>query len=291
MSGKGGTGKTTLTASFAYLSRKEIEAPLAVADADVDAANLHLLFGFKHYDKLPYTGGKKAYLTPSKCTGCTECVKICRFEAIRISNGFISINPLFCEGCNACVRFCKEGAIRLETVHSGWLRYGTALDTVFVDGELFPGEETSGKLVTEVRVQADTLAEKEKLRSILIDGAPGIGCPAISSITATSHVFIVTEPSGSGLHDLERMIATTKYFRIPYSVIINKYNLKHEYSDIVEKKVKEEAAEVIGKIPFDDAVVEASRKGVPVVLYGGKASEAIKSIWSDVVRPKFFESV
>jgi MinD superfamily P-loop ATPase len=158
MSGKGGTGKTTVTASFAYLSKADQDRTISLADADVDAANLHLLMQLKRFSKQRYFGGKKAFITSSECNGCGDCVMICRFDAIRVINGRAVINPLFCEGCNACVRFCHRVALRMENVHSGWIRYGKALDIVFSDGELFPGEETSGKLVTEVRKKADELA-------------------------------------------------------------------------------------------------------------------------------------
>ncbi len=289
MSGKGGTGKTTVAASFAFLSKRHAENRIVIADADVDAANLHLLLSFQCENKDRYIGGKKAFVESGRCVGCGECELVCRFEAIRMENGCARINPLFCEGCQACVFACRYDAIAMESVHSGWLRSGKALGRIFVDGELFPGEETSGKLVTEVRKRANAYAETEEAPSVLIDGAPGIGCPAISSITGTHAIIIVTEPSASGWHDLERMMETAEHFQVPYSVILNKDDLSERYSRFVEEELKRKQVDIIGRIPFDENVVIATRRGVPVVQMEGPASEALYRIWKAKIQPLFSE--
>jgi len=285
MSGKGGTGKTTVAASFAYLSKTHPESPIVIADADVDAANLHLLLAFRCENKDQYVGGKKAFVEPSRCVGCGECESVCRFEAIKMEESCARINPLFCEGCKACVFACKYDAISMESVHSGWLRDGSAIGLPFVDGDLFPGEETSGKLVTEVRKRANENAEREKIPSVIVDGAPGIGCPAISSITGTYAIIIVTEPSASGWHDLERMMETADHFKVPYSVMINKSDLNETYSQWVEEKLKQKGVDVIGSLPFDENVMIATRKGIPVIQMGGPAAEALARIWRTKILP------
>jgi MinD superfamily P-loop ATPase len=289
MSGKGGTGKTTVAASFAYLAQRPPTTRIVIADADVDAANLHLLLDFRCENQERYFGGKKAIIEPTRCVGCGLCEPVCRFFAIHMENDLAHINSLTCEGCKACVFACPHDAITMEAMQSGWLRDGSAIGIPFADGELFPGEETSGKLVTEVRKLADGKALKEAAASVLVDGAPGIGCSAIASITGARALIIVTEPSKSGWHDLERMMETAKHFNVHYSVIINKYDISEAYTQFVKENLKRRNADIIGLIPFDERVVEATRKGVPVVQIGGAASEAITRIWDTTIRPLLLE--
>ncbi len=289
MSGKGGTGKTTVAASFAYLAQRPPTTQIVIADADVDAANLHLLLDFQCENQEQYFGGKKAIIEPTRCVGCGLCEPVCRFFAIHMENGLAHINSFTCEGCKACVFACPHDAITMETMQSGWLRDGSAVGIPFADGKLFPGEETSGLLVTEVRKLADGKAKQKATPSVLVDGAPGIGCSAIASITGAHALIIVTEPSKSGWHDLERMMETAKHFKVPYSVIINKFDISEAFTEYVKENLKQRNVDIIGLIPFDEHVVEATRKGMPVVQMIGPASEAITRIWDTTIRPLLLE--
>ena len=282
VSGKGGTGKTTLSGSFAYLARDAV-----ILDADVDASNLHLLFPVQVETKMPYSGGKKAFVDEARCTGCGICQELCRFEAIALDGGVARVNPFSCEGCNACAVFCPETAIHMEPVQAGWVQRGNVSGMPLVDGELFPGEETSGGLVATVRKEGQGIAQQHKYGKILIDGAPGTGCPTTSSITYTDFVVIVTEPSQSGLHDLERIVRTVDHFAIPKGVVINKYDLEEGTSARIEQYCATEGIPLMGKVPFDPEVVRAIREARPVVTQPSPAAHAIRELWEEVQRRVF----
>ncbi|MGB6068222.1 MAG: ATP-binding protein [Desulfomonilaceae bacterium] len=272
ISGKGGTGKTTLTAAFAYLARNKV-----LADCDVDAPDLHILALPEIIQREDFRGGIKAYIDVDKCIKCGACIEGCRFNAI--SDEF-HVNPLACEGCGVCFHLCPESAITLkETVNGTWYISQTRFGPM-VHASLFPGEENSGKLVALVRNQAKVLAGKRQSKLILVDGAPGVGCPVISSVTGADHVIIVTEPTLSGLHDMERALQLVQGFRIPASVIINKWDINPDVAERIEELSKKKDANVLGRIPYDPQVVKALVQLRCVVENGtSPAANSIREIW------------
>ncbi|GAB6189268.1 ATP-binding protein [Marinitoga arctica] len=281
VSGKGGTGKTTLSSSFGELLNNAV-----LADCDVDAANLNLMFNGELKEKHDYYGGKKAIIDQNKCDKCGICKNVCRFEAITFENGIYDVDPYACEGCNACVIACPQDAIRLETALSGEYYYSSVNgEKDIVHANLNPGEETSGGLVAEVRKLAMEKAKEKGKDIVLIDGAPGIGCPATSSITATDYVVIVTEPTSSGLHDLKRIIETVRHFRRDFGVVINKYDLNPVVSKEIINYCISDEIEVLGEIPFDETVEKSNLEINPVVNYeNSPAAESIKEIFDKVMK-------
>ncbi len=276
ISGKGGTGKTIISAAFASLARNKI-----LVDCDVDAANLYLLLHPEIQESHSFSGGKRADLIQDKCTGCGECLDVCRFSAITEGHdGEIIIDPISCEGCGVCYHVCPVEAIEMENNISGeWFisktRYGP-----FVHARLGIGEENSGKLVTEVRKKAKELAEKNNLDFVIIDGPPGIGCPVIASLSGTDLALIVTEPTLSGIHDMERVAQTAQHFKIPTACCINKYDINPENSAIIEDWCQKNAIPLVGKIPFDEDVIRSMVNLVPLPEYSNNAASIeIKKIW------------
>ena len=276
ISGKGGTGKTTLVGSFAALAENKV-----IADCDVDAPDLHLLLHPEIIKKEEFKGLKVAVMDKTLCSECGTCEETCRFNAIALTeeSGY-AVNPARCEGCGACVFTCPQEALTLKERVSGYAfisktKYGT-----MAHAELNIAEEASGKLVTVVRNNAQQVAEKESCELILIDGAPGIGCPVIASLTGVDLALIVTEPTMSGLHDLERILDVTRHFGIGSVVCINKYDINEENSKRIAEFCRQRGVEVVGKIPYDSVVTEAMVAGKPVVEFSeGKVSDAIKDVW------------
>lgn len=272
VSGKGGTGKTTLSGSLSVLFDS-----IVMADCDVDAPNLHLILENKLIEKYEYFGGKKAEISDS-CISCGICEKYCRFDAV-IRGGPYSVDPYACEGCGMCVAVCPADAITLKDNKSGDYFLSQSNGIPLVHALLTPGEETSGGLVAEVRKLAIKVAEEEKKEVIIIDGAPGIGCPATSSITGTTYVLVVAEPTVSGNHDLARIVETIKHFKRDFGIVINKWDLNKSKSSFIESWCGANGIEIIGKIPFDEQVEKATIMGKPVVsIKGSKAAEAIVRI-------------
>ncbi len=274
ISGKGGAGKTSLTAAFAVLAENKV-----LADCDVDAADLHILTDPKVKNREDFIGGVKAVIDSEKCVQCGQCIDVCRFESI--SPDF-NVSPFTCEGCGVCSHICPEQAIELvEPVNGRWFISSTRFGPM-VHAELNPGEENSGKLVALVRNQARVLAEQAGHDLILVDGAPGIGCPVISSITGADCVIIVTEPSLSGVHDMERVLKLAKGFNLPISIVVNKADINSELTAKIETFAKEVDASFLGKIPYDPDVTRAmvQRRSV-VEVYDGPASAAIREIWNN----------
>ncbi|AKI97728.1 ATP-binding protein [Kosmotoga pacifica] len=273
VSGKGGTGKTTLSGSLSFLFENHV-----MADCDVDAPNLHLLMEPKLLEKHEYFGGKKAEIGNS-CTSCGACMDVCRFSAI-IPGTTYKIDPYACEGCNACVLICPEGAITLKESKSGDYFLSKSGDLPLSHALLFPGEETSGGLIAEVRKLALKVAEQKNRKYVVIDGAPGIGCAASSSITGVNYVVIVAEPTISGMHDLQRIVETTRYFRRNFGIVINKFDLNEVKTDEIICWCEKEGIEVLGKIPFDPEVRNSAIKAEPVVKNEkSPATRAIREIF------------
>jgi len=275
ISGKGGTGKTSLTAAFAYLSKEVV-----VADCDVDAANLSLLLFPKKEESHSFIGGKKAKFTGNNTENCSKYINICRFGAIKSD---CTVDPTFCEGCGACHFLTPEGTYSFDPANCGeWYigRFGER--KLMAYAELFPGEDNSGKLATLVRNQAAQLAKKNNIQDVIIDGPPGIGCPVIASITGVDRAVIVTEPTMSGLHDLERAFKLCEQFKVPVSVIVNKRELNPEYAKSIKDFCYERTLEFLGTIAYDEDFHYALSEGKTILEYNpeSKASKDIKKIYS-----------
>ncbi len=248
ISGKGGTGKTTITAGLSYLAGKAV-----LADCDVDAADLHILLDPSVQRTEEFSGGKTAVLQKSLCTQCGACEELCRFEAIK----GLEIDPVSCEGCGVCAALCPEKAITMVDKLSGhWFVSDTRMGPM-VHARLGIAEDNSGKLVSVVREQARRIAEEKKYEYVIIDGPPGIGCPVIAAITSVDLVLVVTEPTLSGLHDLKRVLGTAEHFKIPAAVCVNKFDINIENTAVIEDFCKQQAVPIVGRIPYDRSVVAA----------------------------------
>ena len=274
LSGKGGTGKTVIVASFAALARDKV-----MADCDVDAADLHLLLQPSIEKTEEFWSGKTAFIDKKFCTGCGVCEEICRFGAIRS----FKVDPISCEGCGFCFHVCPEKTIRMKDNLAGsWFisdtRYGP-----LVHARLGIAQENSGKLVAVVRQNARRIAEEQGLSYIISDGPPGIGCPVISSLSGANMALLITEPTLSGMHDLDRVLGVCSHFGVPALVCINKYDLNEENAHQIEDFCRRQGVEVISRIPFDSVVTEALVQGLPVVEYceNGIARD-IEMLWQGV---------
>jgi MinD superfamily P-loop ATPase len=277
ISGKGGTGKTIISASFAALAQKKV-----MADCDVDAANLYLLLRPEIQETHQFTAGMKARIEQENCTRCLQCINTCRFQAITEKDeGEVIIDPISCEGCGVCSYICPEEAIKMEKSTSGeWFvsqtKYGP-----FVHARLGIAEENSGKLVTEVRKKAKEIAEKDGLDLTIIDGPPGIGCPVIASLSGTDLALVVTEPSLSGIHDMERVIQMASHFKTQTACCINKYDLNLKNSQQIEDWCEKNSIPLVGKIPFAEEVTKSMVRGIPLIEYTSNSlSNEIKKMWT-----------
>jgi MinD superfamily P-loop ATPase len=269
ISGKGGTGKTSLTAALASLFTDKI-----VADCDVDAANLHMiLVPDRIIRQTEFTGGKKATIDPELCMQCGLCRDMCRFGAISAD---FTIDPFSCEGCGACHFICPSGAVDFSAHVAG---YQYVCDTLkrdrFAFAELLPGDDNSGKLVAAVRADARAEAEATGRKLVLIDGPPGIGCPVISSVTGTDLVVVVTEPTPTGIHDLERVFALTKHFRIRTAVVVNKSDINPAHLTSIKDYCDSENHAFLGEIPYESAITEAQRAGKTILEFSPDCSASI----------------
>lgn len=274
ISGKGGTGKSTLVSSLNILVKDKM-----LADCDVEAPNLHILVKGEILEKNDYYGAKEAIIDPNLCIKCGVCKETCRFDAISEE---IEIKPMKCEGCGACTLVCPQGAIKLEEVKTGETFVSNAQHGTFSYALLDIGAEGSGKLVTEVRKIVKKHEKDEKW--VLIDGSPGIGCTVIASITGADAVVVVSEPTKSGKSDLERVLGIARHFGIPAFVCINKYNLNEEITEQIEEFCCNEKIPVIGKIPFDPSIVKALQElKTPVEAGNVEITNEIKSIWTKIV--------
>jgi len=285
ISGKGGTGKTSIVASFSTLARQA-----ALADCDVDAADLHLVLNPTIERREDFSGGRKARIMEDQCIACNRCVEECRFDAIKyavLENGKKadkpSINLISCEGCGLCKRLCPVEAIAFEPVVNGQMFVSTTRNGPMVHARLGMAEGNSGKLVSLIREEARRIAEKEGLENILVDGSPGVGCPVISSITGADSVLIVTEPTLSGRHDLLRVAKLAAHFRIATLVCVNKWDLNPDMTEQIEREALENGLKIAGRIRYDAAITKAQIAKKSVVEYtDGPVSGDIKGVWGIV---------
>jgi len=285
ISGKGGTGKTSITAAFAALASEAV-----LADCDVDAADLHLVLEPSVKQASDFSGGKQAAIDAEKCIGCGRCEAMCRFDAIR-SNGSgatmavktYAVDPVSCEGCKVCVEFCPVQAIAFnEAINGQWFISETRFGPM-VHAKLGIAEENSGKLVTLIRQKAKELAGQRGVGLLLVDGSPGIGCPVIASITGADLVLVVTEPTLSGRHDLERVADLTARFGIQTLLCINKADINPEMTTRIAEEAGKRGISVVGEIPYDDAFTKAQIMKATVPEYtGGEITEHIKALWRQV---------
>jgi MinD superfamily P-loop ATPase len=297
LSGKGGTGKTSVAAAFAHLAAED-DPPLraVLADADVDAANLELVLNPQSLETHDFIGGAVAVIDSELCQGCGTCYDVCRFDAVHPplpnsgeggqgGEGVVyTVDPVACEGCAACVYQCPEQAIDMAPQLAGhWFRSEGRYGPLF-HAALRPAQENSGKLVTLVKQQARLLALDGSYDAVIVDGPPGIGCPVISAASGADLALIVAEPTAAGIHDMERVLATTAHFRVPALVCINKADIYPEGTAQIEDYCREHGVEVVGRIPFDATVTEAMVQGQPITAFrsDAPASQALVAVWQRV---------
>ena len=282
LSGKGGTGKTSLTAALAHVA--SVDHRLVLADADVDAANLEILLRPKPLEEHAFTGGLKATIEYEKCTACGRCHEVCRFGAVLPPDPADSryrIDRLSCEGCDSCFHQCPENAISTERVTAGaWFISESDYGTLY-HAEMKAGEENSGKLVTTVKNAAVREADSIRDAILLVDGPPGIGCPVIAACAGADLAIISTEPGVSAIHDLSRILGTVRHFGIAPAVCINRSDINAEKSREIEEFCREDGIPLLGRIPFDPAVTHSMSMGLPVNAFDSfsPASTAIEAIW------------
>jgi len=285
ISGKGGTGKTSIVAAFANLAKNAV-----FADCDVDAADLHLVLKPDVKQTADFSGGKQASIVSEKCIGCGKCKELCRFDAIDFNgpaNDLVAktfaVDHVSCEGCRVCVEFCPVDAIEFNDIINGqWFISDTRFGKM-VHARLGIAEENSGKLVSLIRKETRKIAEEQKNDLIIVDGSPGIGCPVIASIAGADLVLIVTEPTLSGKHDLQRVAELTASFNIPALVAVNKFDLNPEITRQIEELSSKLNAKMVGKIRYDKAFTKAQVMECSVVEYTASAvTEEVKALWRNV---------
>lgn len=274
ISGKGGTGKTSIVSSFATLAENKI-----VVDCDVDAADLHLIFEPKILKSTEFYSGKKAFIEETKCSECGKCINVCRFNAI---NEDYKINEIKCEGCGACYYNCPNQAIEFKERKSGdWFESSSRFGKL-IHAKLGIAQENSGKLVSEIKMYARALAKKEGQELIIIDGSPGIGCPVIASMSGANQILLITEPTLSGLHDAERVIQLAGHFNIPVALCINKFDINIDMTKHIEEFCQEKNIEILGKIPYSKDFTHAMTEKKSIIEYAPESEIAkeLKNIWT-----------
>ncbi len=282
VSGKGGVGKSSITASLAILLAKEKR--IVAADCDVDTPNLNLVFGLKRSDFNSWKEiqtNEKAKLIPNKCTRCKKCLEVCNFGAISWDNkkNLPVFDKFLCEGCGSCELVCPANAIKLVKIKNARIGVGkTGYGFRIATGQLKMGESGSGKIVTEVKNTAENIAKKENAEVIIADAAPGIGCPVIASVQGSDYVIAVTEPTPSGLSDLKRVLKVVEHFNIPKGIVINQFNINRKFSGKIISFAKKNRIPVLKKIPYDISFVNALVKMKPVVVYDKKTAGYFRGI-------------
>ena len=289
LSGKGGTGKTSITAAFAALAGNAV-----FVDCDVDAADLHLILSPEktHTEKFP--SGSKAVIDSECCTSCGICKELCSFSAIDLINDTFQIDEYACEGCGLCIAACPSDAIQMEVYNRNHIYFADTRFGPMVYGELGIAEENSGRLVSKIRQYARETAIKNSAEYILTDGPPGIGCPVISTVTGSDMVVAVTEPTQSGWHDLQRLIEMIHRFHAPIFVIINKCDLNKSMTRTIEMNLKSENIPVIGKIPYDESILQALLQGKAITEFMTESITAqnIEKMWNIIKEYAYeFQSV
>lgn len=281
ISGKGGTGKTSIVGSFAILAENKI-----LVDCDVDAADLHLILNPEIKKKEDFFGGKVASINLNKCVQCKKCMYLCKFDAIKPD---FTIDPIDCEGCGVCYFSCKHNAIDFEDHKNGECYISETKYGPMVHASMTIGSENSGKLVTHLRTEAKKIAYKLKKDFIIIDGSPGVGCPVIASLTGTKNCLIITEPTVSGLHDLKRVFELAEKFRTKTYVCVNKYDINEDMSSKIEDYCNTKGIAIAGKIPYDINITKAQVAGKNIIEYTeSPAATAIKNMW-DTLKPMICE--
>jgi len=282
ISGKGGTGKTSLTASFAVLAGRSV-----IVDCDVDASDLHLVLLPRIIERHEFRSGHEAVILQSECIGCGVCRRWCRFDAVMMTKNndgetVFSIDPVSCEGCGVCIRFCPVQVIDFpERICGEWMISETDQGTM-VHARLAIAAENSGKLVSTVRREARRIAEEQGSELILVDGPPGIGCPVISSLTGASDVLVVTEPTVSGEHDLERVLSLARHFSVPAAICVNKWDLNPEMTERIENKARQAGATIAGRIRYDRFITLAQMEGKAVVDMDAPCAADIRQVWNNL---------
>ena len=284
ISGKGGTGKTSLAASFAVLADRPV-----IADCDVDASDLHLVLSPRINKRHEFRSGHQAVIRQEDCIGCGACLSHCRFNAVSMNGeaageATFSIDPVSCEGCGVCVRFCPEQAIDFpERLCGEWMVSDTRCGPM-VHARLGIAAENSGKLVSTVRREARRIAEEQNRRMIIVDGPPGIGCPVIASVAGASLVLVVTEPTVSGEHDLERVLSLARHFNIPAAVCVNKWDINPEMTERIEEEARRADARIVGRVRYDRSVTLAQMQERAVVELDSDAAADIRRLWEHVMQ-------
>jgi MinD superfamily P-loop ATPase len=285
LSGKGGTGKTTVTAALAHLASQDPSTRAILVDADVDAANLELLLEPRILETHDFVGGQTATIAAELCSGCGRCAEVCRFDAIRADNGYYTVDATACEGCATCKTQCPNDAVTMLPRMSGrWFsslsRYGP-----LYHARLSPAQENSGKLVTLLKQRATTEALNESFPLVIVDGPPGIGCPVISAASGADVAIVVTEPTAAGIHDMQRVLDLAAHFGIPALVCINKADLYLAGTDSITDYCQAKGLPVIGRLPFDLSIAEAMVRGQTITAYlpDSRISRALCDIWQGIL--------
>ncbi|MCK5052374.1 MAG: ATP-binding protein [Candidatus Cloacimonetes bacterium] len=280
ISGKGGTGKTSITASFAYLGGKDV----IIADCDVDAADMHLLMQPDRGKSQDFYSGLLAEIDQEKCIKCGKCAEVCRWDAIPVIDNKYLVQPLYCEGCGYCALVCPTDAISMNEQNVGkWYLSNVKTGTKMVHAKLGIGAENSGKLVAKVKNEAKAIAEKEGKEIVIVDGSPGIGCPVVSSLSGASYVVLVTEPSVSGIHDLKRVYELVKKFGIKAGCIINKADINTNKTNDIRKFLEYEKIDFIANIPYDEDFTKAMTMGKTIVEYNsGNIKQILENSWKKI---------
>ena len=279
ISGKGGTGKTSLTAAFAQLAERPI-----LCDLDVDTPDLHILLDPKPRQTTMFRSGYEARIQPEHCTACGDCAERCQFDAITETAQGLRVDPLRCEGCSVCVHFCPAEAIALDEKLCGEWYLSDTVPGPMVHAQLGPGEENSGRLVTLLRKEAKELAQAQHYDLILSDGPPGIGCPVISSLAQVSLAVIVTEPTPSGQHDLERVADLCRHFKVPAGIVVNKWDLNPDLTVKIEALAPQRELQLLGRVDFNPAFTDAMVQRQSITTFQPQGlGKQVAAVWDGIM--------